>query len=174
MWVRLDDIGQIIGGGTPKTEISEYWDGNIPWLTPADMKNIKNKFVSSRSRKITELGLQKSSAQLLPSGSIVYSSRAPIGYLAITKEELCTNQGFRSIVPYGLIDIEYLYYILQSRFSDIISRASGTTFLEISGTEFGRTLIPLAPLDEQHRIVNKVDELMELSHQFEQIIHQAV
>ena len=174
MWVRLGDIGQIIGGGTPKTEVLEYWNGDIPWLTPADMKNIKNKFVSSGSRKITELGLQKSSAQLLLPGSIVYSSRAPIGYLAITKEKLCTNQGFRSISPYGLIDIEYLYYILQSRFSDIISRASGTTFLEISGIKFGKTLIPLAPLNEQQRIVNKVDELMKLSHQFEHIINQAV
>lgn len=99
-WVRLGEIGKIIGGGTPKTTNLEYWqNGKIAWITPADMKNIKGKYISCGKKNITLLGLEKSSAQLLPKGSILFSSRAPIGYVAIAREEVSTNQGFKSIVP---------------------------------------------------------------------------
>ncbi len=101
IWVRLQSLGEIIGGGTPKTKNSEYWEGgNIAWLTPADMKYINGKYVSRGKRDITKLGLEKSSAKLMPRNSIVYSTRAPIGYIAITNNELSTNQGFKSINPY--------------------------------------------------------------------------
>ena len=100
-WTRLNTLGLIVGGGTPKTKVDEYWvNGNIPWLTPADMKFIDNKYVSKGKRNITELGLEKSSAKLMPKNSIIYSSRAPIGYIGISKNELCTNQGFKSLVPF--------------------------------------------------------------------------
>ena len=161
-WCRLNSLGEIIGGGTPKTKVKEYWDnGKVPWITPADMKFIKGKYVSKGSRNINELGLEKSSAKLMPKDSIIFSSRAPIGYIAITKNELCTNQGFKSV---NLLDkslVDYLYYCLQALTKDIQSRASGTTFKEISGTKFGQTLIPLPPLEEQKRIVETLDKLLD-------------
>ena len=157
-WVRLEEIGSIIGGGTPKTQIIEYWDGTIPWITPADMKFI-GKYAKRGNRNISSLGLQKSSAQLMPKGTVLFSSRAPIGYIAIADNDISTNQGFKSIVPFDMRCNEYIYYCLQARISDIKHRASGTTFKEISGGEFGKTMIPLPPLDEQHRIIARIEEL---------------
>lgn len=166
-WLRVSELGEVIGGGTPKTSINEYWkDGNIPWLTPADMKNVEGKYVSSGSRSITKEGLQSSSARLMPKGTIVYSSRAPIGYIAISQNEISTNQGFKSLVPLIEEINEYMYFCLISRTSEIQSRASGTTFKEISGTEFGKTLVPLPPIEEQKRIVAKVEELMPLVEKY--------
>lgn len=163
-WVRLEEIGTIIGGGTPKTQILEYWDGDIPWLTPADMKFI-GKYAMSGNRNISLLGLQKSSARLMPKGTVLFSSRAPIGYIAIAKNKICTNQGFKSVVPFIMHGNEYIYYCLKARLKDIQLRASGTTFKEISGSEFGKTMIPLPPLAEQHRIVAKLEELLPLCQQ---------
>lgn len=157
-WVRLEEIGSVIGGGTPKTKIIEYWDGTIPWITPADMKFI-GKYAKGGKRNISSLGLQKSSAQLMPKGTVLFSSRAPIGYIAIADNDISTNQGFKSIVPFDMRCNEYIYYCLQARLNDIKHRASGTTFKEISGAEFGKTMIPFPPLAEQHRIVARIEEL---------------
>ena len=160
-WVRLETIGSIVSGGTPKTEVKENWEnGTIPWLTPADMKHVKGKYVECGERFITEQGLKSSSATLMPENSIVYSSRAPIGYIAITKNSLCTNQGFKSFVSYDNNLVDYIYYVLIGLTDNIISRASGTTFKEISGYEFARTLVPLPPLQEQYRIIKRLTELM--------------
>lgn len=163
-WVRLEEIGSVIGGGTPKTKIIEYWDGTIPWITPADMKFI-GKYAKGGKRNISSLGLQKSSAQLMPEGTVLFSSRAPIGYIAIADNDISTNQGFKSIVPFDMRCNEYIYYCLQARLNDIKHRASGTTFKEISGAEFGKTMIPFPPLAEQHRIVARIEELLPLCRQ---------
>lgn len=160
LWVRLVDIGDIVGGGTPKTSEISFWEnGTISWITPADMRGL-GKYVSCGMRKITKVGLEKSSARLLPKGTVIYSSRAPIGYIAIALNELCTNQGFKSVIPFNVELSEYLYYCLISQTQNIISRASGTTFKEISGGEFGQTIIPIPPLAEQKRIVAKIEELL--------------
>ena len=159
MFVRLKHIGEIVGGGTPKTNISEYWDGNIPWLTPADFSGYKEMYVTSGARTITEIGLKSSSAQMLPANSVLYSSRAPIGYIAIAASPVSTNQGFKSVVPYDFAMSPYLYYCLKARTGDIIQRAAGTTFKEISGSEMAETIISLPPITEQKWICEKVAQL---------------
>ena len=160
MFVRLKHIGEVVGGGTPKTNISEYWDGNIPWLTPADFSGYEEMYVSSGARTITEIGLKSSSAQMLPANSVLYSSRAPIGYIAIAANPVSTNQGFKSVVPYDFSMSPYLYYCLKARTDDIIQRATGTTFKEISGSEMAETIIPLPPFTEQKRLVAKATQLL--------------
>ena len=159
MFVRLKHIGEIVGGGTPKTNISEYWDGNIPWLTPADFSGYKEMYVTSGARTITEIGQKSSSAQMLPANSVLYSSRAPIGYIAIAASPVSTNQGFKSVVPYDFAMSPYLYYCLKARTGDIIQRATGTTFKEISGSEMAETIISLPPITEQKWICEKVAQL---------------
>ena len=156
-WCRLKHIGNIIGGGTPKTAICDYWDGDIPWITPADLSGYDDIFISSGARNISVKGLNKSSAQLLPEGTVLFSSRAPIGYTAIASNEISTNQGFKSFVPAtSEITSKYIYYCLKARYDDIVMRASGTTFKEISGSEMAETLIPLPPQNEQERITEYI------------------
>ena len=152
-FVRLKHIGIIVGGGTPKTNTPSYWDGEIPWLTPADLSGYTAMYISSGGRKITEEGLKSSSAQLMPKGTVLYSSRAPIGYVAISANPIATNQGFKSVVPFNFSMSEYLYYCLKARTSDVEQRATGTTFKEISGSAMAETIIPLPPIAEQQRIV---------------------
>jgi type I restriction enzyme M protein len=163
LWVRLGDIARIIGGGTPKTNKPEYFsDNGIPWLTPADLYHLKGKYISKGKRDISKLGLQKSSARLLPKGAVLFSSRAPIGYVAIAANELATNQGFKSNVPFIMEMNEFIYYFLAYAAKEIDRNASGATFKEVSGKIVQQILFPLPPLDEQQRIVAKVDTLMSL------------
>jgi type I restriction enzyme S subunit len=160
-WIltTLNNIGQIISGGTPSTSIHEYWGGNISWISPVDLSKYESKFISKGAKSITQLGLMKSSAKLMPAGSVLFSSRAPIGYVVIAAQELCTNQGFKSIIPNDSIHNEYLYYFLKASKRQAEDLASGTTFKEISLTNFSIIEIPLPPLAEQHRIVEKIEEL---------------
>jgi len=167
-WSQLGTIGRVVGGGTPKKIHSEYFsDNGIPWLTPADLYGLKGKYISKGKTDVSELGLQKSSAQMMPKGSVLFSSRAPIGYVAIAENDLSTNQGFKSCVPYLIETSEYIYRYLQSSIAYIEGLASGTTFLEVSGKVVSSVPIPLPPLAEQKRIVGKVDELMALCDELE-------
>lgn len=162
-WVQLKSVGQIVGGGTPKTSVADYWGDEISWITPADLGKNSSKWIHSGAKSISRKGLDESSAKLMPKGSVVYSSRAPIGHIAIADQELCTNQGCKSFVPNtDLINTEWAYYTLIARTKDIQSRASGTTFKEISGKGMAETWIALPPLGEQQRIVTKIEDL--LSH----------
>lgn len=161
---NLPEVAKIVGGGTPRTNIPEYYADNdgIPWLTPKDLYRFKGKYISHGRKFITPTGLEKSSAQLLPEGTVLFSSRAPIGYVAIARNELTTNQGFKSCVPYEPEMSEYIYYFLRSAAAEIDGNASGTTFREISGKGMSRIKITVPPLEEQKRIVDKVDKLMVL------------
>jgi type I restriction enzyme S subunit len=155
-------LGQIVGGGTPSTKKNGYWNGGIAWITPADLSGYTDKYISHGSRNITQNGLSSSSAVIMPMGSVLMSSRAPIGYCVITTNEVCTNQGFKSVVPYITATNEYLYYYLLATVEEIQSRASGTTFKEISGIEFGNTIIYLPPPTEQLRIVSAIEAAYEI------------
>ena len=156
-WCRLGDIGEIIGGGTPSTSIEEYWNGEISWITPADLSNYSDKYIAQGKRNITELGLDNSSAKLIPKGSILFSTRAPIGYVVIADRPLSTNQGFKSLSLSVNMSEEFVYYFLLAEKERIKLLASGTTFQELSASAFSKILIPLPPLAEQHRIVEKIE-----------------
>ncbi len=168
-WVTLATIGEIVGGGTPKSDNPHYWSPQgIKWLTPADLNGLKGKYISSGARDITIDGLSNSSAKLVPKGTVLFSSRAPIGYVAISNNELSTNQGFKSCVPYIKESAEYIYYFLLSAAKKIDEMASGTTFKEVSGAVVSKVLLPFPPLNEQLKIVEVADDLMSLCDQLEQ------
>ena len=96
---RLNEIGTVVGGATPSTMHPEYYDGSIPWITPKDLTNWKDVYISKGERSITEAGYKSASCKIMPRGSVLFSSRAPIGYIAIAANDICTNQGFKSVVP---------------------------------------------------------------------------
>lgn len=161
-WItcKLKDIGEIIAGGTPSTNEPSFWGDEISWITPADLSGYKSMFISKGRKSISIKGLQSSSARLIPKGSVLFSSRAPIGYIVIASNELATNQGFKNIVLYSGIDSKYLYYYLMANKQLAEENASGTTFKEISATKFAELPLVLAPSNEQVRISDKLDELL--------------
>ena len=131
----ISDLGKVVGGGTPSKKVEEYYTSDgIAWITPKDLSNDKSKFVAHGETDITELGLAKSSATLMPKGTVLFSSRAPIGYIAIADGQVCTNQGFKSIVPFDNVGTAFVYYFLKENLSAIENVASGSTFKEVSGS----------------------------------------
>lgn len=162
-WKPLGEVSIIVGGGTPKTNIDEYWDdGNIVWLSPTDLGKIGEIIEISDSKdKITQLGLNNSSAKLLPIGTVLYSTRATIGKIAISTIEVSTNQGFSNFICNTNLSNKYLSFCL-IRFNDHISDLSNsTTFKEVSKTNLKEFKIPFPPLPEQQRLVKKIDSLFE-------------
>lgn len=161
-WIKcsLKDIGEIYSGGTPSTTELSFWGGEIAWVTPADLSGYKEMYISKGKKSITKYGLQNSSAKVVPIGSVLFSSRAPIGYVVIASKELSTNQGFKNIVPYGGISSQYLYYYLSCIKHIAIKQASGTTFKEISSTKFSELPFLLCPTNEQVNIVSKIEDLL--------------
>jgi type I restriction enzyme, S subunit len=160
MWEikTISDVTEIVGGGTPKSAVSEYWDGNVQWLTPKDMGKLSNECISSTIRTISEVGLSKSSAKLVPPNSLILSTRAPIGYLAINEVPMAFNQGCRGLIPNKCIDIRYLFYFLRGNVDLLNDLGTGTTFKELSKKALAGVKIPLPPLEEQKRIVGILDE----------------
>jgi len=157
-WSTMGDVADIIGGGTPKSDQTEYFGGDIPWITPADLSGYKEKFISTGARSITRAGLDNSGARLMPAGTVLFSSRAPIGYVAIAQNPVCTNQGFKSFVLRDGLTSDFVYYYLQHAKEIAVALASGTTFLEISGKKAAQIPIPVAPLAEQRRIVEEIEK----------------
>ena len=132
--VKLSELGTIVGGGTPSTKKEEYYGGDIPWITPKDLANFGERYIEHGNRNITLAGLGNSSAKILPAGSILFSSRAPIGYIAIAANNVSTNQGFKSIIPNSDVDSLFLYYLLKFNKDKIENMGSGTTFKEVSAS----------------------------------------
>ena len=169
-WCRLDTVGAIIGGGTPTAvdpaNFSEPGNG-VPWLTPADLGGYKDLYIKQGARDLTEKGLQSSSATMMPAGTVLFTSRAPIGYVAIAANPIATNQGFKSIVPYIADCSRFIALAMQTFARDIDANAPGTTFKEVSGKIVAGVAFPLPPLAEQNRIIRQVDELMALCDRLE-------
>ena len=132
--VKLSDIGEVVGGSTPSTKNPDNYDGNIAWITPKDLAGYNKVYISKGERNITEMGFKSCSTKMLPKNSVLFSSRAPIGYVVISKNNLCTNQGFKSIIPNDKIDYKFLYYLLKHNKDYIASKGSGSTFKEVSGS----------------------------------------
>ena len=157
----ISDIGTVIGGATPSTKKTENYDGGqIPWITPKDLSTFSGRYISRGDRNITEVGLKSCSTQLLPAHSVLFSSRAPIGYVAIAQNEVCTNQGFKSVVPNESTDYLFLYYLLKYNKEAIEHMGSGTTFKEVSGNTMKgiHVKVPVS-IEEQRKIASVLDAL---------------
>ena len=161
---KLGEVSEIIGGGTPSTSNPEYWDGDIDWYSPAEIGN--QIYLSKSVRQISDLGLQKSSAKLLPEGSVLFTSRAGIGNTAILSKESCTNQGFQSIVPQkGVLDTYFIFSQTHSlkKYGETVG--AGSTFVEVSGKQMERMDISLPIIQEQEKIgsyFKQIDTLLSL------------
>ncbi|MXY75680.1 MAG: hypothetical protein F4Y40_01135 [Acidimicrobiia bacterium] len=169
---RLGDIGTVVGGGTPSRERAEFWRGSIRWLTPGELTGSSKKYVSETQDCITELGLASSGARLLPQGSLLVTSRASIGSCALAGVPMATNQGFKNLVPSAEVDPSFLFYLGRTLGREMTRRASGTTFLEISGREFERITVRLPPLEEQRRIAEILDTIDETIQATERVINK--
>jgi len=156
---KLKHFSEIINGSTPQTGNTEYWDeGEIVWLTPNDLGKLDGKRIDNSSRRITEKGLNSCGTSLTPPNSIVLSTRAPIGHIAITTISSCTNQGCRTIVSeLTLCDVNYVYYLLYSQKEELQSLGQGSTFTELSGQNLGNFRIPFPSLSEQRAIATYLD-----------------
>ncbi|SJZ32384.1 restriction endonuclease subunit S [Treponema porcinum] len=173
----ISDLGEIIGGATPSTEVKEYFcDKGIPWLSPKDLTSTGYKYISKGETDITEEGYKSCSTKLMPKGTVLLTSRAPVGCLAIAENDICTNQGFKSLVPKKDIGTAYVYYFLKSEVDMLKQNASGTTFDEISGSVIKNLKCKIPPanialdfnekckpiFNYQRTIENEIKELVEL------------
>ena len=146
---KLSDVAEIVGGGTPPTAVEKYWGGDIQWFTPTE---IKNKYIVNSKRTITQVGLDTSSARLLPKGTLLFSSRATVGEIGIAVQECTTNQGFQSFIVNKDNDSEFLYNWIIKNKKEFIRRASGSTFLEIGKSEIKKIKSNIPLLSEQQKI----------------------
>lgn len=158
--VKISDLGQVVGGATPSTKKEEYYNGDIAWITPKDLSDFKGRYISRGERNITKAGMESCSTQLLPQNTILFSSRAPIGYVAIAENEMCTNQGFKSVIPNENVDYLFLYYLLKYNKDKIESMGSGTTFKEVSGSTMRNIEIMISEsVDTQRKIASVLDSI---------------
>lgn len=155
----VDKFAEVIGGGTPSTSDEKNFGGNIPWITPKDLSNHGFRYIARGERNITEKGLNASNVTLLPTGTVLLSSRAPVGYLAIASNPVTTNQGFKSLVIRDGFDNEFVYYLLKTNVEYLKSHASGTTFGELSGGTLKRLKFNFPPIPEQHAIAGMLGAL---------------
>ena len=175
---KLGDIGTIVGGATPSTKDSSNYDGNIAWITPKDLSNLNCRYISHGERMISQKGFDDCSCRMLPKNSILFSSRAPIGYVAIAQNALCTNQGFKSIIPNNeIVDSLFLYYLLVYYKPVIENMGSGTTFKEVSGSVMKALTVNIPNIDEQKRIaaiLSSLDDKIELNRRINGNLEQQV
>lgn len=171
MKYKISEIGKVVGGGTPSTKHAEYYSKNgIAWITPKDLSDYHKKYIGHGAKDISEEGLKNSSAKLLPVDSILVSSRAPIGYVAMAGTDLATSQGFKSIVPNtSKVMPEYLYYLMLKSKDKLEQIASGTIFKEISGKEMSNFTVDIPELKKQKEIVQKLNPVFKKIEENDQI-----
>ncbi|QFS34656.1 hypothetical protein LV515_07255 [Limosilactobacillus vaginalis] len=167
---RLDQIGKVIGGGTPSTRKKQYYaNKGIAWITPKDLSGYSKMYISHGARDISQEGLDNSSAKLLPKDTVLVSSRAPIGYVALAANKITTNQGFKSIVPNTDIVLpKYLYYLMLTKKDELENVSSGSTFKEVSGRVMKGFEVDIPSLDKQANIIQKIEPItrkIELNYQ---------
>ena len=173
----IDDLGEVVGGATPSTKKPEnYENGDISWITPKDLSTFKGRFITHGERNITEIGLNSCSTKILPPNTVLFSSRAPIGYVAIAAKEMCTNQGFKSVIPNADTDFMFLYYLLKYNRGNIENMGSGTTFKEVSGNTM-KSIKVYVPVDieEQRKIgavLSAIDDKIELNTSINENLEQ--
>jgi type I restriction enzyme S subunit len=170
---KVVEIAEVIGGGTPKTKRAEYWGGDIPWLTPKDLSGEHPRYVSHGERDITKAGLENSSARIVPPKTVLLTSRAPVGYVALAKNPITTNQGFRSLVVNNKNDPEFVYYLLLNNTDYLKQHAAGSTFQEISGSTLKSFEFLFPPLPEQRaiaHILGSLDDKIELNRRMNQTL----
>lgn len=159
-WVKLEEVCEIVSGTTPKSAVSQYWNGEIVWITPTDLGKLADRYVTDSDRRISKAGYESCNLTMVPVGSVVLSSRAPIGHLGIAAVPLCTNQGCKTFVPGIEVDSEFLYHALKSSVWELQQMGSGATFAEVSKTQLEGFDIPIPPLPEQKRIAAILNEQM--------------
>ncbi|GAA7518088.1 restriction endonuclease subunit S [Helicobacter pylori] len=172
----LKDLGKIVGGATPPTNNPKNYGNKIAWITPKDLSTLQRRYIKKGSRNISRLGFKSCSCVLLPKHAILFSSRAPIGYVAIAEKRLCTNQGFKSIIPNKKIYFEFLYYLLKYHKDNISSIGGGTTFKEVSGATLGLFQVKIPPTYyEQQKIartLSVLDQKIENNHKINELLHK--
>ena len=171
-WVKLGEVCKIIGGTTPPTTVKENWGDDISWISPSDLTGYTDKIIKKGKKSLSQTGFKKHFGTLLPKGTVLFSSRAPIGHVAIAGTELVTNQGFRSLICNANLSPDYLYYWLKSQKDFINDSANGTTFKEITGTTLAKLHFPLPPLPTQQKIAAILDRADALRRTDEQLKQQ--
>lgn len=180
-WIecKISDIGTVVGGATPSTKKPEnYENGTIAWITPKDLSTFSGRYIQHGERNITEAGLRSCSTQLLPKNTVLFSSRAPIGYVAIAANDVCTNQGFKSVIPNENTNPLFLYYLLKYNKDKIEGMGSGTTFKEVSGNTM-KNIVVSVPKDmgTQKQIVavlGSIDDKIELNNEINNNLFEQV
>lgn len=153
----LVELGRVVNGGTPASEEADYWNGDIPWITPSEVSQLRSPQVATTERYISPLGLKNSSAELLPIGSLIVCTRATVGACCINSAPMATNQGFKSLVPKAGFEIRFVYHAVNARQKDMIRLANGSTFLEVTKPDFENLQIAVPSLGEQIRIADALD-----------------
>ncbi|MBC6413255.1 MAG: restriction endonuclease subunit S, partial [Hyphomonadaceae bacterium] len=170
----IERIGEVIGGGTPSTSVPEYFDGDIPWLTPRDLSGEHDRYIAKGQRNISDKGLQSSSARMVPVNTVLLTIRAPVGYVAIAKNPLCTSQGFKSIVVNEAFSHEYIYYWLKANVAELERYATGSTFKEVSGRTLKKILIrhPVRKTEQQAiaDVLGALDDKIDLNRRMNETL----
>lgn len=178
-WIecKISDIGTVVGGATPSTKKHEnYYEGEIAWITPRDLSMFSGRYIERGERNITEVGLKSCSTRLLPKNTVLFSSRAPIGYIAIAANEICTNQGFKSVIPNENTDALFLYYLLKYNKDKIERMASGTTFKEVSGNVM-KNIVVSVPINKRVQeniatVLGSIDDKIEKNERINKNLYE--
>lgn len=168
--VTVGELGNVVGGSTPSRDSSHFWGGSYPWVTPGELTSLGAKHVQATREAITRAGLDSCGARLVPVNTLLVTSRATLGSVALAGRELCTNQGFKSVILGSSASPDFYFHLFKTLTSELERRASGTTFLEVSGREFSAVVVPQPPLPEQRQIAAILDTIDDAIRKTEQII----